>query len=38
LNPVVPAFAMLFDVTANCVVAAFSPVNEVKNDISYSPA
>jgi hypothetical protein len=28
---------MLFDVTASCVVAALSPVNEVKNDISYSP-
>ena len=37
LNPVVPALAILFDVTESCVVAAFRPVNEVKNDISYSP-
>ena len=33
LNPVVPAFAMLLDVTESCVVAALSPVSEVKNDI-----
>jgi hypothetical protein len=27
----------LFEVTDSCVVAAFRPVNEVKNDIAYSP-
>ena len=37
LKPVVPAFAILFEVTDSCVVAALRPVNEVKNDISYSP-
>ena len=37
LNPVVPALAMLFDVTDSCVVAAFRQVYEEQKDISYSP-